>query len=177
MDERDTEFNNDFSTDVVNAWEGSVNDIKLPSTRKVILRISIVLAKDEGAMPRLLNLVRFGLGGKQGSGSQFFSWIHEEDLCRIIDWCIAHPEEEGIYNCCSPNPVTNDYLMRCIRKHSNMSFGLPATNWMLKIGALLIGTETELILKSRRVVPTNLLSKGFTFKYPDLNTALSEIIK
>jgi uncharacterized protein (TIGR01777 family) len=176
MDEFTGEFGDDFSPGVVKAWEKSFNEIELPATRKFILRISIVLGKGDGVMPRLINLVRFGLGGKQGNGAQFFSWLLEEDLYRIIAWCTEHPEQEGVYNCCVPNPVTNDYLMRTMRKTMHMPFGLPATKWMLKIGALIIGTETELILKSRRVVPTKLLQQGFVFTYPEINSALKNLL-
>ena len=126
-------------------------------------------------MPRLINLVRFGLGGKQGNGAQFFSWIHEEDFYRILLWGINNPEKQGVYNCCVPNPVTNYYLMSSIRKAMHMPFGLPAPKWLLKIGAIIIGTDTELILKSRRVVPTNLLQNGFVFSYPEINSALKNL--
>ena len=176
MDEFSTDFGNDFSPGVVKAWEKAFNDVTLPSTAKFILRISIVLGKGDGVMPRLINLVRFGLGGKQGSGSQFVSWIHEEDLYRMMKWCIEHPEQQGIYNCCVPNPVTNDYLMRTIRATMHMPFGLPAPAWLLKIGALIIGTEPELILKSRRVVPVKILQQGFVFTYPEINSALKNLL-
>ncbi|HWB63635.1 MAG TPA: DUF1731 domain-containing protein, partial [Chitinophagales bacterium] len=146
------------------------------ATAKFILRISIVLGKEDGVMPRLKNLVRFGLGGKQGSGTQFVSWVHAEDFAHIIEWCIDNPAQQGVYNCCVPNPVTNSFLMRSMRSTMNMPLGLPATEWMLAIGALLIGTETELILKSRRVVPAKLLQKGFVFKYPVIGAALKEIL-
>ena len=176
MDEWSGDLGNDFSPEVVKAWEKSFADVPLPATRKFILRISIVLGKGDGVMPRLINLVRFGLGGKQGIGSQFFSWIHEEDFCRILTWCIQNPNEEGIYNCCVPNPVTNDYLMRTMRKTMGFPFGLPAPAWLLKIGALIIGTEPELILKSRRVVPGKLLQKGFKFKFNEINSALKDLL-
>ena len=175
MDEITGEFGNDFSPGVVKAWEKSFTDIPLPGTAKFILRISIVLGKGDGVMPRLINLVRFGLGGKQGNGAQFFSWIHEEDFYRILLWGINNPEKQGVYNCCVPNPVTNYYLMSSIRKAMHMPFGLPAPKWLLKIGAIIIGTDTELILKSRRVVPTNLLQNGFVFSYPEINSALKNL--
>jgi uncharacterized protein (TIGR01777 family) len=175
MDELTGEYGNDFSPGVVKAWEKSFNDITLPATKKFTLRISIVLGKGDGVMPRLINLVRFGLGGKQGNGAQFFSWIHEEDFYRIILWCIDNPEQQGVYNCCVPNPITNYYLMRILRETMNMPFGLPAPGWLLKMGAVMIGTETELILKSRRVVPTKLIQQGFVFTYPEINSALKNL--
>jgi len=176
MDELSGELGDDFSPGVVKAWEKAFNEVPLPSTRKFTLRISIVLGKGDGVIPRLVNLVRFGLGGNQGHGAQFFSWIHEEDFYRIVGWCIENPEKEGIYNCCVPNPVTNHYLMQTMRRTMHMPFGLPATTWMLKIGALIIGTETELILKSRRVVPTRLLQQGFVFNYPEIDGALRNLL-
>ena len=175
MDELTGELGNDFSPGVVKAWEKSFNDVPLPATSKFALRISIVLGKGDGVMPRLINLVRFGLGGKQGNGAQFFSWIHEDDLYRIMLWCINNPDKQGVYNCCVPNPITNSYLMRSMRRVMGMPFGLPASEWMLFIGAMIIGTETELILKSRRVVPTNLLRQGFVFTYPEINSALKNL--
>ena len=175
MDELTGELGNDFSPGVVKAWEHAFNEIALPNTAKFTLRISIVLGKGDGVMPRFINLVRFGLGGKQGNGAQFFSWVHEDDLYRILQWCIAHPQEEGLYNCCVPNPITNDYLMRSLRNVMQVPFGLPAPKWLLKLGAIIIGTETELILKSRRVVPTNLLQRGFVFRHPEINSALKDL--
>ena len=175
MDEQTGEYGNDFSPGVVKAWEKSFNDIPLPTTGKFIMRISIVLGKGDGVMPRLINLVRFGLGGKQGNGAQFFSWIHEEDLYRMMLWCISNPEKQGTYNCCVPNPITNHYLMSSIRRAMHAPFGLPASEWMLFVGAQIIGTDPELILKSRRVVPTNLLQQGFQFTYPEINSVLKNL--
>jgi uncharacterized protein (TIGR01777 family) len=175
MDELTGEYGNDFSPRVVKAWEKSLYDIPLPATGKFILRISIVLGKGDGVMPRLINLVKFGLGGPQGNGAQFFSWLHEDDLYRIMMWCINNPGKQGTYNCCVPNPITNYYLMHSLRRAMHIPFGLPAPAWLLKMGAVIIGTETELILKSRRVVPTNLLQQGFTFAYPEINSALKNL--
>ena len=105
-----------------------------------------------------------------------YSWVHVEDTCRIIEWLDEHKELEGTFNCCSPNPVNNNVFMKTLRKITHTKFGLPAFEWMLQIGAKLIGTETELILKSRWVLPTKITEAGFQFKYPLLEDALKDII-
>ena len=129
-----------------------------------------------GVMRPLKNLVRFGLGGKQGSGNQRFSWIHIEDLKDIILFIQAHTEMTGVYNCASPEPVTNNVFMNLLRKEMHVLFGIPSPKWLLEIGAILIHTETELILKSRWVLPERLKEKGYVFKHPDLAQALSNIL-
>jgi uncharacterized protein len=176
MDELTGDIDTGFSPEVVKAWEKAFFDCKVPHTKKFALRIPIVLGEGDGVMPRLINLVRFGLGGKQGNGAQFFSWVHEVDFYRIIKWCIENPDKEGVYNCCAPDPVTNYFLMRTIRNLMHVPFGLPANEWMLKIGALIIGTETELLLKSRRVIPAKLLQQHFVFTYPDVVSALKNLL-
>jgi uncharacterized protein (TIGR01777 family) len=176
MDELTGEIGEGFSVEVCKLWEKTFNEIQLPATKKFVLRIAIVLGKDDGVMTRLINLVKFGLGGKQGNGNQYFSWVHEQDFCRVIEWCITNPEQGDTYNCAAPVPVTNSVLMEAIRRQMKMLFGLPAPKWLLKIGAAMIGTETELVLKSRRVVPTQLLAKGFVFKYNTIKEALQNII-
>lgn len=177
MDEYTGEIQNDFSVQVAKKWEEVFyNAPTPPDVRKIAIRSAIVLGRHDGVMTRLLNLVRFGLGGKQGSGSQFVSWIHETDFCRSIAFLIDNEALTGTFNLASPNPVTNEYLMRSLRKTLRMPFGLPATTWMLRIGSWLIGTETELILKSRRVVPTRLLESGFTFQFADILSALNDLI-
>jgi hypothetical protein len=126
-------------------------------------------------MKPLKRLAKLGLGGKQGNGNQMFSWIHIEDVFRIISFVIEHNELQGVLNCSSPNPVTNKVLMFNLRKALGVPIGLPSPEWLLKIGAVLIRTETELILKSRWVLPQRLLKSGFTFSYPTLTSALEEI--
>jgi uncharacterized protein len=177
MDELEGEIGNGFSVEVAKRWEQTFYDFDIKNIRKIALRTAIVLGKTEGVMLRLLNLVKFGLGGKNASGSQFVSWIHENDFCRAVSFLIEHEQLGGNVNLSSPNPITNDFLMKSIRKVKKISFGLPATKWMLKIGAFLLGTETELILKSRRVVPRRLLKGGFVFQYPNIEEALIEIIQ
>ena len=175
QDENNGEIENDFSVQVCKLWEKSFFDCRTPCTRKIALRMAVTLGRG-GVMIPYLNLIKFGLGGRQGSGKQMYSWVHIEDTCRIIDWLYTQKELEGVYNCCSPTPVNNETFMATLRKVTQKSFGLPAYEWMLKIGAMLIGTETELLLKSRWVLPTRLLNKGYTFMYANIEDAFTEII-
>jgi uncharacterized protein len=176
MTESAGEIGTGFSVNVATNWEKSLFDFILPTTRQIALRMAIVLGKDGGVVKPLKNLVRFGLGGKQGRGNQMFSWIHIEDLYNIITYLQQHEELKGIFNTSAPNPVDNKTLMQVFRKKMNMHLGIPAPEWLLKIGAVIIRTETELILKSRWVLPERLLMAGFKFKYPELENALNEII-
>ena len=175
MTEKDGELGDNFSVDVCKNWEKTFNKINTIHTRKVFMRISIVLGKGGGVVPPLRNLVRCGLGGKQGHGRQFVSWLHVHDYARIVEWLIQNDDFEGIVNCVSPKPVTNSNFMKAFRKAYNIPFGLPQPKWILEMGAVMIGTETELILKSRNVVPQRLQQAGFTFEYPTLEKALIEI--
>lgn len=174
-DENFTEFHNDFSVQVCQLWEKTFNEQRTPFTRKVLLRMAITLGVG-GVMTPYFNLLKFALGGKQGNGDQMYSWIHVEDTCRMIEWIDEHDELEGTYNCCSPNAVTNKVFMQTLRKVTGTKIGLPAYKWMLKIGARLIGTEPELILKSRWVLPAKIVQIGFKFKYLLLEDAFKDII-
>jgi NAD dependent epimerase/dehydratase family enzyme len=129
-----------------------------------------------GILIPYFNLLKSYLGGKQASGKQMYSWVHIEDTCRMIEWIYNHEEINGTYNCSSPNPVKNEEFMKSLRKVSGHIIGLPAYKWMLQIGAPLIGTELELVLKSRWVLPTRIRETGFQFKHPLLEEALSDII-
>lgn len=173
-DENFTAFADDFSVQVCKAWEKVFYEQRTPFTRKVALRMAITLGPG-GVMIPYFNLLKFGLGGKQGSGKQMYSWIHIEDTCRMIDWIESHKELEGTYNCVSPGAVSNSLFMATLRKAAGYTSGLPAFTWMLKIGAALIGTETELILKSRWVLPTRILATGFSFRFPDIGAAAEDI--
>ena len=156
-----------FSIDVATAWEHAIDEAVVPRTRKVKLRSAITLSPDPGGIfDVLLGLVRRGLGGRSGDGRQLVSWIHEEDFVRSIYWLIEHSDIEGPVNLAAPNPVPNAEFMRALREAWGIRFGLPATKWMLEIGAIFLRTETELILKSRRVIPGRLLEGGFIFKFP-----------
>jgi uncharacterized protein len=176
MTESAGEIGSGFSVNVATNWEKAFFNFNLPATRQIALRMAIVLGKDGGVVKPLKNLVRFGLGGKQGRGNQMFSWIHIEDLYNIITFLQQREELNGIFNTSAPNPVDNKKLMQVFRKKMNMPLGIPAPEWLLKIGAVIIRTETELILKSRWVLPERLLMAGFKFKYPTLENALNEIV-
>jgi uncharacterized protein (TIGR01777 family) len=157
-----------FSIDVAKEWEREVERAgPLPRTRKVVLRSAMTMSADPGGVfDVLLRLVRFGLGGQSGDGRQFVSWIHEVDFIRAIRWLIELDDVSGAVNLAAPNPLPNAEFMRASRKAWGIRFGLPAAAWMLEIGAVLLRTETELILKSRRVVPGRLLEHGFRFEFP-----------
>jgi len=177
MDEETGEIGEGFSVDVCEKWEKAFSNIDAPRTRKVILRIGIVLGKNGGALAPLKNLVKVGFGGKQGDGNQFFSWLHEKDFVGIIDHTITNDDIIGVYNATSPKPALNLQIMRELRKVIGIPFGLPMPKWLLKIGALIIRTETELILKSRRVVPRKLIQSGYKFQYDSIELALADLIK
>ena len=170
---RDTEL--DFSVKVCQLWETAFFNERTPFTRKIALRTAITLGKG-GVITPYLRLLKLALGGHQGNGNQMYSWVHADDFCRTIEWCYDHQEMEGVYNCAAPGPVTNKQFMQTLRKCTGHHIGLPATTGMLEIGAALIGTETELLLKSRWVLPIRLLQSGFQFTYPTLQMAIKEII-
>ncbi|MFI5138402.1 MAG: TIGR01777 family oxidoreductase [Sphingobacteriales bacterium] len=176
QDEETGEIGGGFSVDVCNAWEYAFNKYDTPKARKITLRMGIVLGRSDSVFPRLLNLVKMGIGGKQGNGRQYVSWVHEQDVAACTEWFANHPELQGIFNCTAPNAVRNTELMRVIRKASGVPFGLPAPKWLLEAGAIIIGTETELILKSRWVVPKRLLDSGFEFKYKTAEDAVKGIL-
>jgi uncharacterized protein (TIGR01777 family) len=164
-----------FSIEVICQWERALDEAPTPHTRKVALRITLVFGKTGGVFPVLRRLARFGLGGKAGSGRQYVSWIHVDDFCRAVEWILAKEELNGPINFASPNPLPNRETMRLIRESCGAPFGLPATEWMLEIGAFVIRTETELLLKSRYVVPEKLLASGFQFQFPELRAALRNL--
>jgi uncharacterized protein (TIGR01777 family) len=165
-----------FSIDVARAWERAFDEAITTRTRKVALRSAMTLSPDRGGVfDTLLMLARRGLGGRLGDGRQFMSWIHEHDFVEAIRLLIARDDIEGIVNVASPNPVPNTDFMRVLRETCGAPFGLPARPWMLEIGAIFMRTETELVLKSRRVVPARLLDAGFVFKYGNWPDAAREL--
>jgi uncharacterized protein (TIGR01777 family) len=156
-----------FSIDVATAWERTFNEIETPRTRKVLLRSAMTMSPDRGGVfDTLLWLVRMRLGGKAADGRQYVSWIHDLDFYRAIRWLMDHDELTGPVNLASPNPLPNAEFQRALRAAWGASFGLPATAWMIELGTWLLRTESELVLKSRRVVPGRLLRSGFDFDYP-----------
>ena len=165
-----------FSIEVARAWERELAAAATPRTRKVAMRSAMVMSPDRGGVfDVLLGLVRRGLGGKAGDGRQYVSWVHHEDFARVVAWLIEHDELEGAVNVAAPNPLPNAEFMRALRDAWGARVGLPATRPMLEAGALLLRTETELILKSRRVVPTRLLEAGFQFRFPAWSAAAQDL--
>ena len=165
----------DFSVHVCKLWEKAFIEQRTPFTRKITLRTAITLGKG-GVIVPYLNLCKFGLGGNHGNGEQMFSWVHIEDVCRFIEWLYERKEAEGIYNCVAPNAVKNSQLMYSLRNAIGKKIGLPAPTWLLEIGAWMIGSETELMLKSRWVYPKRSLDEGFVYKYQRIQQAIDEIL-
>jgi uncharacterized protein (TIGR01777 family) len=167
-----------FSIDVARAWEQATNEAQVPQTRKVLLRSAMTMSPDRGGVfDVLLGLTRWGLGGTNGDGRQYVSWIHDQDFIRSIYYLMDHAELEGPVNLAAPNPVPNAEFMRTLRAAWGTRIGLPATRWMLELGAFFLRTETELILKSRRVVPGRLLQSGFVFQYPTWAEAAADLCR
>ena len=167
-----------FSIEVAKRWEESFFDAKTPQTRKVALRSAMTMSPDRGGVfDALLRLVRFGLGGRFGSGEQYISWIHERDFVRAIEFVIANERISGVVNVAAPNPQPNTEFMRDLRAAWGIRFGLPMPKSMLEIGAVFLRTETELVLKSRRVVPGRLLDDGFRFEFPEWPAAAVELVQ
>ena len=175
MTESSGVLGDNFSENIAKAWENSFFSFKTPFTRKVALRTSIVLGKEGGAFLPLKKLAQLGLGGRQGSGEQMISWIHELDFCKSVDHIIQSPKLSGVINVVSPNAINNSSFMQHLRKSVNMPFGIPLSKKLLEIGARLIQTETELILKSRFVYPEILLENGFEFDFPNIKKTLQNL--
>ena len=174
-DENSNNIGDDFSMTVCKEWERTFWEEYCPNTNKIVMRVAIVLGNSGGAFPYMNNLARFGLGGKQGNGTQMISWIHERDFTRAVEWLMSNGKPNGVYNVCGPVPLTNKEFMKLVRQTKLIPIGLPTPTWMLCVGTKLIQTETELILKSRYVYPRNLLEEGFQFQYPTLEQALSKL--
>ena len=197
MTESTGQLGTGFSVGVATAWEREFFDRDLPGTRRVALRMSIVLG-DGGALVPLMGLARAGLGGAQldgpwpatrsrlaagthhhegaSGGRQKFSWIHLDDVLGGIEWLRQHEEVEGVVNLTAPNPSDNRTMMGIVRRAVGMPVGLPATRWMLELGTAALRTETELVLKSRWVVPERLLEGGYEFVHPHLDEAVKSIV-
>jgi hypothetical protein len=165
-----------FSIDVAKAWERAVDESPTPATRKVKLRSAMVMSPDkDGIFDTLLTLVRRGLGGTAAGGRQYISWIHETDFIRSLYWLIAREDMEGAVNVASPNPLPNKEFMGILREAAHARIGVPATRLMLEVGAFFMRSETELILKSRRVVPGRMLEAGFDFVFPQWEQAARDL--
>lgn len=174
MDEVNGEIGFDFSMNVARMWEKAFFQTDTPHTKKIALRTSIVLGKKGGAFIPLKRLAALGFGGRQGSGKQFVSWIHEKDFARAVAF-IIEKELEGVINVVSPEPIHNNNFMKAISKAVGIPFGLPVGIFLLKLGAKIIGTETELVLKSRNVIPKRLQDQGFKFIYGNVYKAMNRL--
>jgi len=175
MDEINGEIGNDFSMNVAQSWEKAFFKTETPKTIKTALRTSIVLGKHGGAFIPLKTLAKFGFGGQQGKGNQFISWIHETDFARAINHIIER-EMTGVVNIVSPKPIENRNFMALLRKAVKVPFGIPINETLLKLGAILIRTEPELVLKSRNVIPKKLQQNGFQFEFNTLEKALKNLV-
>jgi len=166
-----------FSIEVAKAWEKAFFSIETPRTRQVALRSAMTFSPDRGGVFDVFSkLVRYGLGGTNQPGTQFVSWIHENDFIRAVEFLIAHPSLSGSVNLASPRPLPNREFLRILRKAWGARIGLPTLPWMLEIGTFLLRTESELVLKSRRVVPGRLLDAGFLFHYPTWEQAAPDLV-
>ena len=165
----------DFSMNIAKAWEKEFTAVAKPNTICTILRTSIVLGKNGGALIPLKNIVKKGLGGKQGNGQQKVSRIHETDFANSILFCIQN-KIEGVLNVVAPNTVNNSDFMKSLRQTLKIPLGLPASKLLLQIGAFFLRTEPELVLKSRNVYPEKLINAGFKFTYPKLNNAFNDLV-
>jgi len=178
MDEATGEIGDGFSIDVCQKWEAEFFAADTPNTRKVALRAAMVMGEGAGGVfEAFYNITRKRLGGTLGRGTQFVSWIHLDDFCRAIEFLIDHGDLAGPVNLASPNPIPNRQFMRDLRKAAGVRIGLPATKLMLEVGAFVLRTETELLLKSRRVVPGRLLAAGFGFEHPEWTTAAKNLVR
>jgi uncharacterized protein len=166
-----------FSIDVAKAWEAAFFATLTPATRKIAIRSAMTFSPDRGGVFDVFSsLARRGLGGAQGTGDQYVSWIHETDFCRAVDFLIVREEFSGAVNMASPNPLRNSDFMRALREAWGIGFGLTVPRWLLEIGTWVMRTESELVLKSRCVVPGRLLAAGFQFAFSDWPTAARELV-
>lgn len=167
-----------FSIKVAKEWEAAFFDAPTPQTRKVAMRSAITMSPDPGTpFALLLRLARFGLGGPNGSGHQFVSWVHDADFIRAVEWLIAHDEMEGVVNIAAPHPLPNREFMRALRAACGQPLGLPAPARLIECAAVFLRTESELVLKSRNVIPTRLSDAGFTFRFPTWPEAARDLVR
>jgi uncharacterized protein (TIGR01777 family) len=166
-----------FSIDIAKAWEHEQAAAKTPRTRQVALRSSMIMSPDRGGIfDVLLGLVRSGLGGTIAGGAQYVSWLHELDFVKMIEFLIARDDIGGAVNLAAPNPLPQREFMAILRAARGTRLGLPATRWMTEIGAFFLRSDTELTLKSRRVVPGRLLNAGYAFAFPEWPAAAADLV-
>lgn len=175
-DETSEDFGTGFSVGVAQSWEKAFEESSVAGLRKVALRVSIVLGKDGGAFPVMKRFAKFGLGGAQGPGNQWMSWLHIDDWVGVARFLMENQSVSGPVNLAAPNPVTNAFFMREMRKSfAPLGIGLPAPSLFVRIGAFFMRTAPELVLKSRKVVSATLSEAGYSFKYPDLAQAIRSL--
>ncbi|HBD25251.1 TIGR01777 family oxidoreductase [Flavobacterium sp.] len=175
MDEYTGEIGNDFSMNVAKTWEKTFYEYETQNTLKTAIRTSIVLGKNGGAFIPLKRITQLGLGGKNGNGKQFISWIQEKDFVRAVEF-IIEKKLSGSINVVSPKPIRNEEFMKKLQKAIGITFGLPISKSLLEFGAKIIKTETELVLKSRNVIPKRLTENGFEFEFADLDKTLKNLL-
>ncbi len=164
-----------FSIEVAKAWERAVDEAETPYTRRVKMRTAVVMSTERHApFAALLRLVRLGFG-RFGDGRQYMSWIHERDFVRAVEFLIENEDLSGVVNLAAPNPLPNAQFMRILQNEWRARIGMPVSGWVLDLGAWLVRTEPELVLKSRRVVPRRLLESGFTFRFPEWPAAARDL--
>lgn len=174
-DEDTTDYSDDFLADVTKQWETACLS-RAPETRKVVMRTAVVLGRNGGSFPLIRRLTRSYLGGKQGKGNQFFSWIHIEDYCQIVKTTLlVDTTIQGPVNMCAPEVVTNKEFMREVRSALGVPFGIPAPEFVLKIGGFVVGTEPSLVLKSTAVNSRVLKERKVKFIFPTLKEAVQNI--
>jgi hypothetical protein len=162
---------------IAEAWEAELTAAQTPRTRKIALRSAMTMSPDRGGVFSVLaRLCRMGFG-RQGDGRQFVSWIHEDDFVAAIDFLIAHDELAGAINLCAPEPLPNRDFMKALQTALGTKIAVPVPRWALEIGTFFLRSETELVLKSRRVVPTRLLKAGFVFRYPRWPQAAKDLVE
>ena len=177
MDEPTGDIGSGFSIDVAQAWEKAFFDHAHAGVRQVAVRCAMVFSPHGGALPRFTLLTRIGLGGHHGTGTQYVSWVHEADVAAFFQWLIDTPEVNGVINLAAPNPLPETDLMKALRDRIKPFVHVNVPGWMLPFGAVLMGSETELVLKSRRVVPTRALALGYRFRYTTIETALDDLFR
>ncbi len=176
MNEEGGILGDDFSMNICKEWEKAFFSEDVSRIRKVAVRSSIVLGNEGGAFPKMKTIARIGLGGYQGNGNQLISWIHIVDFCKALDYIMQHEDLVGAINVTTPVPVTNKLFMRELRRRLRVPFGINTPIFMLELASILMQTETELLLKSRNVVPEKLLNHGFIFEYPVIQKAIEHLI-
>ncbi|WCN04064.1 TIGR01777 family oxidoreductase [Streptomyces sp. M92] len=167
-----------YSVEIAKAWEQAQQQAETPATRKVALRSAMVMSPDPGGVfSVLLGLARLGLGGSVAGGAQYVSWIHEHDFVRAVEFLIDRGDMAGPVNLAAPHPLPQRAFMRTLRSEWGAPVGIPATKWMAEVGAIALRTDTELLLKSRRVVPGRLVKAGFDFQYAQWPQAADELVR